>query len=68
MKVTDAKYMAYRIKLLPEQLDRARRRVLHLEREAARLSMKDLLHDNTATSTKDMAIQGSPHNGAGSKG
>ena len=50
MKVDDAKYMAYRIKLLPEQLDRARRRVLHLEREAARLGMKDLLHDQTLPS------------------
>lgn len=38
-----ARYMAYRIKMLPEQLERARLRVLHLEREAERLGLLDLL-------------------------
>ncbi len=33
----------YRMRLLPPQLDRARRRVVHLEREAARLGLHNLL-------------------------
>jgi hypothetical protein len=56
MKVDDPRYIAYRLKLLPEQLDRARRRVLHLEREAARLGMKDLLRDSSSTSSSNMAV------------
>lgn len=39
----EQQFMAYRIRMLPEQLDRARRRVAQLEREAARLGMNDLL-------------------------
>lgn len=39
----DEEWLAYRVRLLPEQLARARRRVLHLEREAERLGMIDLL-------------------------
>lgn len=43
--MTDAelRYMKYRIKILPQQLDLARRRVQHLEREAARLGLNHLL-------------------------
>ena len=40
--MTDARE-AYRRRLLPEQLERARRRVEHLENEAARLGLHDLL-------------------------
>lgn len=36
-------YVLYRVRMLPEQLERARRRVAMLEREAAELGMKDLL-------------------------
>ena len=32
-------WLAYRFRVLPDQLDRARRRVAHLEREAARLGI-----------------------------
>lgn len=34
---------AYRIRILPEQLERARARVAMLEKEAAALGMNDLL-------------------------
>ena len=43
-KDKDEEWRAYRVRLLPEQLARARRRVLHLEREAERLGMTDLLN------------------------
>lgn len=36
-------FKAYRVRILPEQLARAYRRVEHLEREAIRLGMTDLL-------------------------
>jgi len=36
-------YVFYRVKMLPEQLERARRRVAMLEREALELGMRDLL-------------------------
>lgn len=35
--------LAYRVRILPEQLDLARRRVAMLEKEAARLGLTDLL-------------------------
>lgn len=35
--------LAYRVRILPEQLERARRRVAALEREARELRMHDLL-------------------------
>ena len=35
----DARWLAYRARMLPDQLARARRRVLHLEREAERLGI-----------------------------
>lgn len=40
--------LAYRVRILPGQLERARMRVVHLEREAARLGLNDLLatHSN----------------------
>lgn len=39
------RYLAYRVKILPEQLDRARRRYEGLCREAKRLGMVDLLNE-----------------------
>lgn len=39
----EIRYMKYRIKMLPQQIELARRKVEHLEREAARLGMKHLL-------------------------
>jgi len=45
--VNDADYVAYRIRMLPEQLDRARRRVAQLEREAISLHMEDLVYEQT---------------------
>lgn len=36
-------YLAYRIRILPEQLERARRRVKQLENEARRLGFDDLI-------------------------
>ena len=47
-----ARRIQYRQRLLPEQLERARRRVEHLEREAARIGMQDLA-----------ALEKSHHNG-----
>ena len=35
--------LVYRVRILPEQLERARRRVQHLEAEAASLGLYDLL-------------------------
>ena len=45
--MTDAelRYMKYRRRVLPEQLELARRRVQHLEREAARLGLHELLKE-----------------------
>ena len=37
------RYAEYRVRILPEQLARARLKVLHLEREAERLGLTDLL-------------------------
>lgn len=37
------RYMRHRVRYLPSQLERARLRVLHLEREAARFGMHELL-------------------------
>jgi hypothetical protein len=37
------RYMKYRIKILPQQLELARRRVQHLEREAKRLGLNHLI-------------------------
>lgn len=56
MKTEDERWIAYRVKLLPEQLERARKRVLHLEREAERLGMRDLLHDKTKGISEQMAV------------
>ena len=39
----DERRQRYRINYLPRQLESARLKVLHLEREAARLGMRDLL-------------------------
>lgn len=45
--MTDAelRYMKYRRRILPEQLDLARRKVEHLEREAERLGLTELLKE-----------------------
>lgn len=43
MTEKEARYLKYRLRVLPDQLEAARRRVIHLEREAARLGLKDLL-------------------------
>lgn len=45
--------IAYRIRMLPEQLDRARRRVAHLEAEARRMGMTELLEKETAHGRTD---------------
>lgn len=37
------KWTAYRVRVLPDQLDRARRRLQGLAREAIRLGMADLV-------------------------
>lgn len=37
--------LAYRVRMLPEQLDRARRRYLALLNEARRLGMEDLINE-----------------------
>lgn len=39
----EERFLAYRINILPEQLDRAYRRVEQLEREAIRLKMTHIL-------------------------
>lgn len=39
----DAEHLAYRVRVLPDQLKRARRRVQALESEARRLGLTDLL-------------------------
>ncbi len=39
----DQKHLEYRVRILPTQLDRARRRLAGLEAEAKRLGMTDLL-------------------------
>lgn len=39
----EQQWLAYRIRILPEQLEAARRKVAALEREAERLGMFDLL-------------------------
>lgn len=44
--VRQAEYEQRRMKYLPEQLARARLKVIHLEREAARLGMHHLLETN----------------------
>lgn len=41
-----ARQIAYRQRILPEQLDRARRRYQGLVREAHRLGMAEILQDN----------------------
>lgn len=43
MTEAELRYMKYRIRILPQQLELARRRVQHLEREAARLGLDHLL-------------------------
>jgi hypothetical protein len=37
------RFLAYRIRMVPQQLDAARRKVAALEREAARYGMHDFL-------------------------
>lgn len=56
MKVDDDKYIAYRVRVLLDQLALARRRVAQLEREAERLGMRDLLHDKAQSSASQMAV------------
>lgn len=43
MTDNEIRYMKYRTRILPEQLELARRKVEHLEREAERLGLHDLL-------------------------
>jgi hypothetical protein len=43
----ELKYMKYRIRVLPKQLDLARRKVQHLEREAKRLNLHHLLGEES---------------------
>jgi hypothetical protein len=48
--------LEYRVKILPIQLERARKRVEHLEAEALRLGLKDLINDKTKSSSSKMAV------------
>lgn len=48
--------LEYRVKILPIQLERARKRVEHLEAEALRLGLKDLVNDKTKSSASEMAV------------
>ena len=57
--------LQYRVKLLPIQLERARKRVEHLEAEALRLGLKDLLHENTKGGSGKMAVPRASDNGSG---
>lgn len=43
MTDNEPRYMKYRGRILPEQLALARKKVEHLEREAARLGLHELL-------------------------
>jgi len=43
LKPEALRYMKYRIKILPQQLELARRKVQHLEREAVRLGLNHLI-------------------------
>lgn len=43
MTDNELRYLKYRRRILPEQLALARRKVEHLEREAARLGLHELL-------------------------
>lgn len=43
---TGIELLQYRVKMLPIQLERARKRVEHLETEAMRLGLKDLVHEH----------------------
>lgn len=43
---TGVELLQYRVKMLPIQLERARKRVEHLEIEAIRLGLKDLVHEH----------------------
>ena len=45
----NTRWISYRIRILPEQLERARRRVEHLEREAERYGMLELLREGKET-------------------
>lgn len=55
----DARWLAYRAKYLPLQLDRARRRVIHLQREAARLGIPvEPWKDETMTDTRTEPSEG----------
>ncbi len=44
-KKEEERFIAYRVKLLPEQLERAYRRVEALQREAIRLGMQDIIRE-----------------------
>ena len=48
--------LEYRVKILPIKLERARKRVEHLEAEALRLGLKDLINDKTKSSSSKMAV------------
>ena len=48
--------LEYRVKILPIQLERARKRVEHLEAEALRLGLKDLVNDKIKSSASEMAV------------
>lgn len=47
MTDNELRYMKYRIRILPQQLDLARRKVQNLEREAERLGLIKLLEGKT---------------------
>ena len=54
MEMTDEelRYMKYRIRILPTQLELARRKVEGLEREARRLNMRHLLEEKQLRSCR----------------
>lgn len=53
------RHLYYRARILPEQLERARRRVQMLEREAARYGMLDLLNGGEHGRGKGSGTEGS---------
>ena len=52
MTENQLRYMKYRIRILPQQLDLARRKVQSLEREAKRLNLHHLLEEDQLRSCR----------------
>jgi hypothetical protein len=67
MKPDDPAYIAYRIRMLPEQLERARLRVAQLEREAISLNMEDLVYGQGKGSGGGVSVSRPQDDGAGAE-